>query len=195
MSDTKEYIIDQAFDLFLTRSYEAVSISDISAAIGFTKGALYHHFISKEELFMAVVDKYFVIPPLDVDEETVTLLQFSNACILHAGEILNKIFSHTREFSFIDYMSFIADSFRHYKGFAEDKTKYIDSETNKFKRILDKAIERGEIRADIDTLILANSYFSTMLGMAGSIIKNYSIEKALEMLQAQFDQIYKLLKV
>ena len=51
MENTKEFIIDEAFKLFLDHSYEAVSISDISQAIGFTKGALYHHFKNKEELF------------------------------------------------------------------------------------------------------------------------------------------------
>jgi len=56
MNDTREYIIDESYKLFLNRSYEAVSISVISDAIGFTKGALYHHFKNKEELFKAVID-------------------------------------------------------------------------------------------------------------------------------------------
>ena len=61
MSDTRDYIIDKAHSLFLSRSYEAVSISEISKAIGFTKGALYHHFKSKDELFKAVVENYLII--------------------------------------------------------------------------------------------------------------------------------------
>ena len=33
MSDTREYIIDHAYKLFLNKSYEAVSISEISKAM------------------------------------------------------------------------------------------------------------------------------------------------------------------
>ena len=113
MSDTKEYIIDQAFGLFLKRSYEAVSISDISSAIGFTKGALYHHFTNKEELFRAVVDKYMTLPTMEINEETITLRDFSDECLKHTKKILDRILKQTSEFSPIDYMSFIADSFRH----------------------------------------------------------------------------------
>jgi AcrR family transcriptional regulator len=66
MNDTKEYIIDQAYTLFLSHSYEAVTISDISKAVGLTKGALYHHFINKEEVFKAVIDKYLIIDLMEV---------------------------------------------------------------------------------------------------------------------------------
>ena len=65
MNDTRDFIIDEAYKLFLTQSYEAVSISTISEAIGLTKGALYHHFTNKEDLFKAVIDKHF---PHFVDE-------------------------------------------------------------------------------------------------------------------------------
>jgi AcrR family transcriptional regulator len=61
MKDTKEYIINEARKLFLKHSYEAVSIRDISQAIGLTKGSLYHHFKNKEELFKSVIDKSFLI--------------------------------------------------------------------------------------------------------------------------------------
>ena len=43
--------------MFLYNNYEAVTINSIIKAAGLAKGALYHHYISKEELFKAVVDK------------------------------------------------------------------------------------------------------------------------------------------
>lgn len=48
MSDTKDDILEAATKLFLQRSYDAVSIKDITEAVGVTKGAFYHHFSSKE---------------------------------------------------------------------------------------------------------------------------------------------------
>lgn len=47
---TKEAIIVNALRLFLTRGYQAVSLVDVAAAAGITKGGIYHYFSSKDEL-------------------------------------------------------------------------------------------------------------------------------------------------
>lgn len=57
MKDTKDLILKTAYNMFLYNNYEAVTINNIIKAAGLTKGALYHYYISKEELFKAVVDK------------------------------------------------------------------------------------------------------------------------------------------
>ena len=104
------------------------------------------------------------------------------------------LFSHTQGFEVINYMSLIADSFRHYPGFADQKIVYMTSETTKIKNILIKSIERGEIRSDIDTTLIAQSYFSNMLGLAVPIIQKQSIEQVILNLKGQLDQMYLLLK-
>ena len=60
MKDTKDLILKTAYNMFLYNNYEAVTINNIIKAAGLTKGALYHYYISKEELFKAVVDKYMI---------------------------------------------------------------------------------------------------------------------------------------
>jgi TetR/AcrR family transcriptional regulator, transcriptional repressor for nem operon len=47
---TREKILKKSGVLFNTKGYKATSISDITDATGFTKGAIYRHFGSKEEL-------------------------------------------------------------------------------------------------------------------------------------------------
>lgn len=47
---TKEKILKRSGLLFNTRGYKSTSLSDITSATGFTKGAIYRHFKSKEEL-------------------------------------------------------------------------------------------------------------------------------------------------
>lgn len=54
--NTKERIIETASMLFLTKGYESTKLSDIIAGLnGLTKGAVYHYFDSKEDIFNAVV--------------------------------------------------------------------------------------------------------------------------------------------
>ena len=47
---TKETILKESGILFNTQGYKATSISNITDATGLTKGAIYRHFISKDEL-------------------------------------------------------------------------------------------------------------------------------------------------
>jgi TetR/AcrR family transcriptional regulator, transcriptional repressor for nem operon len=47
---TRERILKKSGVLFNTQGYKATSISDITSATGFTKGAIYRHFDSKEHL-------------------------------------------------------------------------------------------------------------------------------------------------
>lgn len=47
---TKERILKYSGRLFNTQGYKATSLSDITAATGLTKGAIYRHFKSKEAL-------------------------------------------------------------------------------------------------------------------------------------------------
>ena len=55
---TQERIVEAATELFTSRGYDKTSMQDIiNATGGLSKGAVYHHFRSKEDLFDAVADR------------------------------------------------------------------------------------------------------------------------------------------
>ncbi len=47
---TRKILIQESANLFNTQGYKATSISDITRATGYTKGAIYRHFENKEDL-------------------------------------------------------------------------------------------------------------------------------------------------
>ena len=53
---TKQLIIDKALPIFNTKGYNAASLSDITAATGITKGAIYGNFKNKDEVATASFD-------------------------------------------------------------------------------------------------------------------------------------------
>ena len=58
--ETVEKILTVAMRLFLEKGYERTTIQDIVDQLGgMTKGAVYHHFKSKEEIMDAVTEKMF----------------------------------------------------------------------------------------------------------------------------------------
>ena len=56
--ETVHLILDVAFRLFMEKGYEHTSIQDIINNLGgLSKGAIYHHFRSKEDILIAVTDR------------------------------------------------------------------------------------------------------------------------------------------
>lgn len=51
-------ILDAAQRLFVLNNYDDVAITKIAQEAGMTKGAIYHHFKSKKELFLKMMDRY-----------------------------------------------------------------------------------------------------------------------------------------
>jgi AcrR family transcriptional regulator len=54
---TKAALLDQATALFAERGYAGTSLEDVASASQVTRGAVYHHFASKQALFEAVLDQ------------------------------------------------------------------------------------------------------------------------------------------
>ncbi|WP_372840181.1 TetR/AcrR family transcriptional regulator [Phaeovulum sp.] len=50
-------IVDAAQALFYARGWDAVTISDVLAEAGISKGGFYHHFSAKEDLLDAIVER------------------------------------------------------------------------------------------------------------------------------------------
>jgi len=53
-ANTRERILDIALELFTERGYDKTSLRQIAEQLGFSKAAIYYHFASKEDIFMAL---------------------------------------------------------------------------------------------------------------------------------------------
>lgn len=54
---TRQKILDAAIDVFSEVGYAAAGLGEVIARAGMTKGALYHHFDSKEALATAIIEQ------------------------------------------------------------------------------------------------------------------------------------------
>ncbi|MEV3905950.1 helix-turn-helix domain-containing protein [Mycobacterium sp. NPDC050551] len=59
LEHTRSLLLDAAEDVFAEKGFTPATLDDIAHAAGYTKGAIYKHFATKEELFLAVSDRYW----------------------------------------------------------------------------------------------------------------------------------------
>ena len=84
--ETVNLILGVAFRLFMEKGYEHTSIQDIINNLGgLSKGAIYHHFKSKEDILVAVIDRMTA-------ESNQMLADIRDSSGLSGEEKLKKIF-------------------------------------------------------------------------------------------------------
>lgn len=56
--ETRDRILDAALSVFAGKGYHRATVDDIVRASSTSKGAVYHHFATKETIFVALVDDF-----------------------------------------------------------------------------------------------------------------------------------------
>jgi AcrR family transcriptional regulator len=56
--ETRSIILNTALDLFSTNGYDATSVAEICSKAKISKGAFYHHFPSKQGLFLSLMETW-----------------------------------------------------------------------------------------------------------------------------------------
>lgn len=193
MKSKKDWIVEQACHLFLSRGYDGVSVQDICTSVGMTKGALYHHFINKDDLFRAVVEQYSGIRILQVEQSFSGLKEYLDFKIQKA----RKLAANASEVSYVplSYLSLMLDAMRHYPEVREQKEQIFNAEYEEVKNALRKAVETNEIRSDINVEAIAMNFISITLGIAACLLRTNSYELSVNNYETQLNELYKLLVI
>ncbi|MCE2781173.1 TetR/AcrR family transcriptional regulator [Limnohabitans sp.] len=92
--DRRAELIEKAALLFGARGYANTSMRDISAAFGILHGSIYHHFGSKEELFITVyasgVDRFVKDVEKAIEPYSDPWQRLEVACIAHLEALLMR---------------------------------------------------------------------------------------------------------
>jgi len=92
--DRKAELIDKAARFFGERGYGNTSMRDIAAAFGILHGSLYHHFGSKEELFITVyasgVDAFIAVVQAAIAPLPDPWDRLEAACVAHLEALLTR---------------------------------------------------------------------------------------------------------
>jgi AcrR family transcriptional regulator len=195
MKNTKDIILQTAYDMFLHNTYEAVTINSIIKATGMTKGAIYHYYASKEELFIAVVDRYMLENKISIEIEHSSLRDLINYTINKTKEHTSTMTHEGQKDMPIQHVSLILAAVRYYPGYVEIGNKFFWAEVNKWEKVMERAIVNREIREGIDTKSMSMNFLSIGTNIVALALLSGSMEYAMEMYQKQMEELYKSISV
>lgn len=154
----KEAICRGGLALFLRKGYRAASLQEIAAALGVTKGALYHHFPNKRELYREALRLFFREnrEHFSYGEEPLQRVLAGLFTGLAAKRrALQKMVGSSRDSAVLLLYSFLYEATREFPEFQEAMDRGDDRRRRVLVRLIRRAMEKGEIRQDLEPEITA----------------------------------------
>ena len=158
---TKNKILDAAFNVFVKNGYKDTTMSHIVKESGLSKGAIYHHYSSKKDLFISLIDHWEVYSFPDFysggssEESAVKTLQ-------RFADVVYATFND-KPHIFLAEIEFWALANKDNEINARSKILY-DKILKLFELVLSKGIRNNEFRK-IDTKIIAIELLSVFQGI------------------------------
>jgi TetR/AcrR family transcriptional repressor of nem operon len=159
---TQQHILESAERVFLQKGFAATSITDLMAAAGVTKGSLYFHFNSKEQIGLAVLERArqsfmaFLDEALQGETPGQSLDNFfRRACDYHteAAFVGGCLFGNTA-----------LETSDTEPGFARFVAQVFADWREKVEIVISKAQQTGQVRNDIAADELAQFVISVLEG-------------------------------
>lgn len=199
MKDTKEHILKKAFVLFMQKSYKEVTMKDIAEETGLSKGAFYHHFSSKEDVFKEVVDAYF-LAGLDTYFDNIPKDNLRNFINLYLQNLVDLIDSMKNHFGLKDskqgitYYSMSFDILRMFPEYEKVTSKQYQMELTNWEEVIANARKNKEIETTMSDFQLAKLFMVINDGLAVKLIMQGRIDDLAGEMFTLFNAIYNLVK-
>ena len=161
----KERIVTEALRQFSTKGFLATSMSDLIAALGSSKGGLYNHFKSKEQIFFAALQEAQRIwrkrnlagldqIPQPIDKIIRLLENYRDNYLADKDNFPGGCIFVNFTIELSDQMPHLADAVN--EGFVNFKSMLL--------RLLQEAQRDGELRRDAEPEDIVEVIFSSLLG-------------------------------
>lgn len=176
MKTNREEILKNAFVLFMSANYEKASLSELGRMVGLTKAGMFTYYGSKQELFVAVVDKYLFNvqnPRNKFPEESHTLAEFIEMYVQGVQRTMDNLRSLRNELPnqnsatyHSDYYFFFLQILRYYPDPEEKLRKVAEDDYEHWRKAVRKAVNSGELKADTDVEEAATLFRQVFFGLS-----------------------------
>lgn len=160
---TRERLLSAAHGIFLKTGYGASKIEDITAEAGFTRGAFYSNFESKDELLIELLrrdEKLLLEPISQILERHETRAGLESAVVTY----FSKVFDNNESFHLWAEARLLAG--RDAK-FREQFNAFMEEERRQVVRFIEIFAQRAEISLSVPAETLALCLISLFEGVQG----------------------------
>ncbi len=187
----KERILHESLKLFSLKGFNATSIQDILEAAGTSKGGLYNHFKSKEDLFMQSLDEARKIWR---DQNLMGLDRIRNPI-----DKIIKLLENFRDLYLKDaknfpggcvFITFAVELSDHHPHLAQEVGKGFDGLKRMIKRLLEEGKASDRLKMEVDSVRVTEILF---LGILGASI-TYLMDKSSENLQTSMGALIEFIE-
>lgn len=198
MADLKDNIVNKSFFQFLNKGYKACSLRDLEKVTGLTKGAFYYYFRNKEEILKAGIEKYLSVANEMSEAEFLQIHSLKDYMDIvverkerNADRLLELFDFFIIEVAFFQLVLEIAALFPDYRRCIDELSK---NRLSRWEFMILKAKQQGEIKAELDTSVLARNLMSVSTSMLNIELAAENMRFVFSDMRMQFEQYYLLIK-
>ncbi len=202
MNATKEFIIVESSKLFLRKNFKEVTMQEIVQKTGLSKGAFYHHFKSKEELFTEVLNYFFThvfvhnYEAYSTESFYAFYHDYANAVQNIGKRYLENMKDEENSFFNMNYFTLIFDALRIFPDFRQTVVTGFKAEIEIWKSVIGKARANGEIQSSMTDEEIAMTFISLSDGIAmHMIVRGIRINEVRDIFLNLWDKLYEQIKV
>lgn len=202
MITNREEVLENAFRVFVRMNYEKASFTEIAKACGLSRAGIIHYYPYKQDLFVAVVDKFVFQTHHTENKFQVqgdTLAEFIEQYLAGVTSTMKRIVALLNDDSTPDeysphfhYFHFIMQVRMYYPNIRPKIRQLYEQEYKLWETVIQKAKDSGEIRPDTDVQAAASMFRQIYLGLSyeRSFLDGLNVEE----LEKNFCYLYSLLK-
>jgi AcrR family transcriptional regulator len=163
---TRQSLLDAALQVFSNKGYAATRLEDIAEAANVTRGAIYHHFGSKAELFAALItdaSHYGDQAVSQAIQEGGTFLDVTRRVLVYTLKLLDE---NTRFRETLALSLFHSSDSDELAGLNLIKTQQGLETVAQITGFFKSGQEQGALRSDLDSAVAARAFLAYQNGLA-----------------------------
>ena len=141
--DRKHQILEAALRIFIIKGYSKTTMDDIVNASNLSKGALYHYYKSKKDLFLSLIDHWEIYTFKDFYKKTSNNKTASDTLRFFGQNVLKTL--ENKKYAYIAEVEFWALSNQD-KEIKERSQLLYDKLLNLFEKVVEKGIKNKEFK-------------------------------------------------
>lgn len=197
MADSKEHILAISLNLFLLKNFKEVTMNEIVEKTGLSKGAFYHYFKSKEQVFAEVIE-HFYSQLLLIDYSRFSqdsLARFYKEYLELKNEQANSLRTAVSVQGKANHFLLMFDAMKLLPDFKNRYAAQQKEELKAWTKIIHTAKKSGEINSKMPDEQIAKLFIYIECGKKiGYLLMDNAADKNREETKLLWDSLYKELK-